>query len=112
MSKAAQSIAPVDNQKDELYAILRKRLFKEIPATDKEIAAVADAYVAELAKASAILDRATVKIREETLVFYPFHFSTKHLIASFNDNPGFAKSERREAEETIPIIPQIVTAAL
>jgi predicted AAA+ superfamily ATPase len=28
MSKGAQSIAPVDNQRDELYAILRKRLFK------------------------------------------------------------------------------------
>jgi predicted AAA+ superfamily ATPase len=68
MSKGAQSIAPVDNQKDELYAILRKRLFKDVAVTDKERAAIADAYVAELAKASAILDRPTVKIREEILV--------------------------------------------
>jgi hypothetical protein len=92
MSKGAQSIAPVDNQKDELYAILRKRLFVNIAVTDNEIAAVADGYVAELAKASAILERTTVKIREEILVSYPFHFSTKHLIASFNDNPGFQKT--------------------
>jgi len=92
MSKGAQSIAPVDNQKDELYAILRKRLFKDISLTEKEKTAVADAYVAELAKASAILERPTVKIREEILVSYPFHFSTKHLIASFNDNPGFQKT--------------------
>jgi hypothetical protein len=92
MSKGAQSIAPVDNQKDELYAILRKRLFKEIAVSDKEKVAVADAYAAEFAKASAILDRPTVKIREEILVSYPFHFSTKHLIASFNDNPGFQKT--------------------
>jgi hypothetical protein len=92
MSKGAQSIAPVDNQKDELYAILRKRLFKDISVTDKEKATVADAYVSELAKASAILDRPTVKIREEILVSYPFHFSTKHLIGSFNDNPGFQKT--------------------
>lgn len=92
MSKGAQSISPVDNQKDELYAILRKRLFKEIAVTEKERAAVADGYVAELTKAKAILDRPTVKIREEILVSYPFHFSTKHLIASFNDNPGFQKT--------------------
>lgn len=30
MSKGAQSIAPVDNTKDELYAILRRRLFQNI----------------------------------------------------------------------------------
>jgi hypothetical protein len=30
MSKGAVAISPVDNTKDELYAILRKRLFKEI----------------------------------------------------------------------------------
>lgn len=92
MSKGAQSIAPVDNQKDELYAILRKRLFKDIGVTDKEQEAVANAYIAELAKASTILERPTVKIREEILVSYPFHFSTKHLIASFNDNPSFQKT--------------------
>lgn len=92
MSKGAQSIAPVDNQKDELYSILRKRLFKEIDVSDKEIGALANAFVSELAKASAIVDRPTVKIREEILVSYPFHFSTKHLIASFNDNPGFQKT--------------------
>ena len=92
LSKGAQSIAPVDNQKDELYAILRKRLFKDITVSQKETAAIADAYVAELAKASAILERPTVKIREEILVSYPFHFSTKHVIASFNDNPGFQKT--------------------
>ena len=92
MSKGAQSIAPVDNQKDELYAILRKRLFKDIPVTEKEKAAIADAYASEFAKAAAILERPTVKIREEILVSYPFHFSTKHLIASFNDNPGFQKT--------------------
>jgi hypothetical protein len=92
MSKGAQSIAPVDNQKDELYSILRKRLFKTIDVTDKDRGTVADAYIAELAKASAILERPTVRIREEILVSYPFHFSTKHLIASFNDNPGFQKT--------------------
>jgi len=92
VSKGAQTIAPVDNTKDELYAILAKRLFKEIDSSEKDIEEIADAYVAELKKASAIIERPTMKVREEILVSYPFHFSTKHLIGSFNDNPGFQKT--------------------
>jgi len=92
MSKGAQTIAPVDNTKDELYAILRKRLFKDVDASDKEIEAVADAFRAEINNARSIIERPTMAIREEILVSYPFHFSTKHLIASFNDNPGFQKT--------------------
>jgi hypothetical protein len=92
MSKGAQTIAPVDNTKDELYAILRKRLFKQIDVSTKDIEAVAAAYVAELKNARAIVERPTMAIREEIQVSYPFHFSTKHLIGSFNDNPGFQKT--------------------
>lgn len=92
MSKGAQTIAPVDNSKDELYAILRRRLFKNLDVSPKDVESVADAYVAELKKASAIIERPTMKVREEILASYPFHFSTKHLIASFNDNPGFQKT--------------------
>ena len=92
MSKGAQTIAPVDNSKDELYAILRRRLFKTQNASSSDIEAVADAYVAELKNASAIILRPTMKVREEILASYPFHFSTKHLIALFNDNPGFQKT--------------------
>ena len=92
MSKGAQTIAPVDNTKDELYAILRKRLFKDIEASEKDVEAVADAYKAEMKTASAVIERPTMAIREEILVSYPFHFSTKHLIGSFNDNPGFQKT--------------------
>ncbi len=92
MSKGAQSIAPVDNTKDELYAILRRRLFKETTATGKDKEEIAAAYVVELEKAKSIIDRPTIKIREEIIASWPFHFSTKHLIALFNDNPGFQKT--------------------
>lgn len=92
MSKGAQSIAPVDNTKDELYAILSRRLFKEVNATDKDKKAIAAAYVAELENARSIIDRPTIQIREEIIASYPFHFSTKHLIGHFNDNPGFQKT--------------------
>jgi hypothetical protein len=94
MSKGAVSISPVDNTKDELYAILRKRLFKEIKISEKEKKAVIDAYFAELqtAKKAGLIERALPTIREELEVSYPFHFSTKHLIETFNDNPGFQKT--------------------
>jgi hypothetical protein len=94
MSKGAISISPVDNTKDELYAILRKRLFKDIKITDKEKKAVIDAYFAELqtAKKAGLVERALPTIREELEVSYPFHFSTKHLIEDFNSNPGFQKT--------------------
>ncbi len=94
MSKGAVSISPVDNTKDELYAILRKRLFKDIKITDKEKKTVIDAYFAELqtAKKAGLVERALPTIREELEVSYPFHFSTKHLIEDFNSNPGFQKT--------------------
>jgi hypothetical protein len=92
MSKGAETIAPVDNTKDELYAIFRRRLFKETADSTKDRELIAEGYVAELNKASAIIERPTMKVREEILASYPFHFSTKHLIASFNDNPGFQKT--------------------
>jgi len=94
MSKGAVSISPVDNTKDELYSILRKRLFKNVSITPAEKKAVIDAYFAELqtAKNAGLIERALPTIREELEVSYPFHFSTKHLIETFNDNPGFQKT--------------------
>jgi hypothetical protein len=94
MSKGAVSISPVDNSKDELYSILRKRLFKDVVITPAEKKAVIDAYYAELqtAKNAGLIERALPTIREELEVSYPFHFSTKHLIETFNDNPGFQKT--------------------
>lgn len=94
MSKGAVTISPVDNTKDELYAILRKRLFKEIKIDPKEKKVVIDAYLSELqtAKKAGLIERALPTIREELEVSYPFHFSTKHLIETFNDNPGFQKT--------------------
>jgi hypothetical protein len=94
MSKGAVSISPVDNTKDELYEILRKRIFKDINISPVEKKKVIDAYFTELqtAKKAGLIERALPTIREELEVSYPFHFSTKHLIETFNDNPGFQKT--------------------
>jgi hypothetical protein len=45
MSKGAVPISPVDNTKDELYAILRKRLFKDIKISPKEKKDLIDALL-------------------------------------------------------------------
>jgi hypothetical protein len=94
MSKGAVSISPVDNSKDELYEILRKRIFRSIDISDQEKKAIVTAYDKELqaAKNAGLIERALPKIQEELKVSYPFHFSTKHLIETFNDNPGFQKT--------------------
>ena len=94
MSKGAVSISPVDNTKDELYEILRKRIFKNVSISEADKKKVIDAYFAELqtAKKAGLVERALPTIREELEVSYPFHFSTKHLIETFNDNPGFQKT--------------------
>ncbi len=80
----------MDNTKDELYAILRRRLFQQVDDTARE--AIAHAWMTELEKAGAIIERPTMKIREEILATWPFHFSTKHLIGQFNANLGFQKT--------------------
>jgi len=94
MSKGAVTIAPVDNSKDELYAILRKRLFSDIGVSEQEKKEVVSAYVQqlEIAKQGGLLNRSLATIKEELTVSYPFHFSTKHLVDAFNDNPGFQKT--------------------
>lgn len=73
MSKGAVSISPVDNTKDELYEILRKRIFKSITISDSEKKEIIDGYFAELqtAKKAGLVARALPTIREELEVSYP-----------------------------------------
>jgi len=94
MSKGAVAISPVDNTKDELYAILKKRLFQSIGASDSEKEALIQAYFKELetAKKAGMVSQTLATIHEQMEAAYPFHYSTKHLIATFNDNPGFQKT--------------------
>ena len=92
ISKGAQTIVPVNNTSDELYAILRKRIFENIDASEEDVKLIANAYYEALKNAESVIDRPIVAIREEILASYPFHFSVKHLIGQFNDNPGFQKT--------------------
>jgi predicted AAA+ superfamily ATPase len=94
MSKGAVAISPVDNTKDELYAILKKRLFQKIEASETQRKELFDAYFRELdtAKKAGLISQTLGTIRDQMEASYPFHYSTKHLIGTFNDNPGFQKT--------------------
>lgn len=92
LSKGAVTIAPVDNTKDELYSILRKRLFESIELSEDEIKEIAKAYTKEAEKARHILGRSPASIQDEIMTSFPFHYSTKNLIETFNDNPKFQKT--------------------
>ena len=92
LSKGAVTVAPVDNTSDELYSILRKRLFESINLSKKEIDEVAKAYTREAELAKRIIGRSPARIHEEISISYPFHFSIKNLIETFSDNPRFQKT--------------------
>lgn len=93
LGRQERAITPVDLAADEIYAILRKRLFEALP-DEAEVKAIADAFgerLAELAKAKTVRREAQV-IADEILVTYPFHPRLKNLVALFKENEQFKQT--------------------
>lgn len=86
-------ITPVDLDSDEGYAILRKRLIKQMPS-ENVIEEVAEAYARALSAACAagLVEKGAEQIAREVRSTYPFHPETKHLFAMFKDNPDFRQT--------------------
>ncbi|MFP4650727.1 MAG: anti-phage-associated DUF499 domain-containing protein, partial [Desulfobacterales bacterium] len=92
--RQARVITPVSLEGNEIYAILRKRLFSALPSED-DIDEVAEAYAerVKMAEDSGYLTaRSMEQVAEEVRDTYPFHPSFKHLIALFKDNPDFRET--------------------
>jgi hypothetical protein len=92
--RQARIITPVSLEGNEIYAILRKRLFSALPSED-DIDEVAEAYAerVKMAEDSGYLTaRSLEQVAEEVRDTYPFHPSFKHLIALFKDNPDFRET--------------------
>ena len=93
LGRQERSITPVDLASDEVYAILRKRLFKRLP----DVAEIED-VAAQFGKALEIASRANVAARgaeadaDEIAKTYPFHPRLKDLIALFKDNQQFKQT--------------------
>ncbi len=92
--RQAQTITPVQLAGNEIYEILKKRLFTELPG-ETLIDSVAEAF-AEQVKAAEdggyITARAMEEVAEEVRETYPFHPSYKNLVALFKENEGFRQT--------------------
>lgn len=94
-NRSAINIEPVALNSDEIYDILKKRLFESFPTTyDKPINDIAIEYKDALTKASksGLTNYAGEKIFLGIKDSYPFHPSIKELYARFKENPNFQQT--------------------
>ena len=92
-NRQARKLTPVELGSNEIYEILRKRLFIKTPPEDV-INAVAAEYarvLGEATKAKAIAKSAE-QIADEIHGSYPFHPSVKEVVALFRENPKFRQT--------------------
>jgi hypothetical protein len=93
LGRAERNITPVDLAANEIYEILRKRLFKSLPS-QAEIDDVAEAYGKKLEEASKakVASRGAEAIADEIVATYPFHPRLKNVIALFKENEQFKQT--------------------
>ena len=91
--RIAVPITPVNPNGDELYHILRKRLFEKV-APDAEIQRVAAAYREALREAGRMNLTTTTPESLYTRVIdsYPFHPDLRELVGKFKENEGFQQT--------------------
>lgn len=89
--RLAVPIEPVKLDSDEIYNILRTRLFEKV-ADQKSIEAIAEVYGKALDKSKefhpGLLEKGSV-LTSSIKSSYPFHPGIKDLYARFRENPGF-----------------------
>jgi hypothetical protein len=93
LGRQERSITPVDLAANEIYDILRKRLFKSLP--DKaEIEDIAESFGRKLEEAakSKTANRGAEAIADEVTATYPFHPQLKNVIALFKENENFKQT--------------------
>lgn len=91
--RQARSITPVDLNTNEIYEILRKRMFSKLPSQD-EIENIANAYGEAINEAvrSKTIAKSPEQIADEVIGSYPFHPSVKHIIALFKENENYRQT--------------------
>lgn len=93
LGRSERNITPVDLAANEIYDILRKRLFATWP-DQAEIDDIADAYGKKLEEAakSKVAARGAEAIADEIAATYPFHPRLKNVIALFKENEQFKQT--------------------
>lgn len=92
-NRLAKNFTPVEQSGDEIYNILRTRLFESLPSKE-EIDAIADAYASKIkeAKQMDITTETPESFSKAVKESYPFHPAIKDLFARFKENPGFQQT--------------------
>ncbi|MDD5701995.1 MAG: DUF499 domain-containing protein, partial [Dehalococcoidales bacterium] len=93
VGRQERNITPVDLAANEIYDILRKRLFKSLP-DQAEIEDIAQAYGRKLEEAakSKTASRGAEAIADEIIATYPFHPRLKNVVALFKENEQFKQT--------------------
>lgn len=91
--RQALPITPVDLNTNEIYEIVRKRMFAKLPERE-EIEKVAEAYGEAIGRAvrSKTIARSPEQIADEVMGAYPFHPSVKNIIALFKENENYRQT--------------------
>jgi len=93
LGRQERNITPVDLAANEIYDILRKRLFASLP--DKaEIGDIAESFGRKLEEAakSKTVNRGAEAIADEITATYPFHPRLKNVVALFKENEQFKQT--------------------
>ncbi|TVS16889.1 MAG: ATP-binding protein [Planctomycetaceae bacterium] len=93
LGRQERNITPVDLAANEIYEILRKRLFTRIPDR-AEIEDIAEAFGRKLEDAakSKTASRGAEAIADEITATYPFHPRLKNVVALFKENEHFKQT--------------------
>jgi hypothetical protein len=93
LGRAEVSITPVNLESNEIYEILRKRLFLSLPnkAEITEIASVYASKLSEAAKAKTV-ERSAEALANDIESTYPFHPSFRGIVALFKENEKFKQT--------------------
>jgi len=91
--RIAAPITPVNPNGDELYHILRKRLFAQV-APETEVKRVAEAYREALREAvqMGLTTTSPETLFTRVLDAYPFHPDLRELVGKFKENEGFQQT--------------------
>lgn len=93
LGRQERNITPVDLAANEIYLILRKRLFASLPdqAEIDDIAATFGRKLEEAAKAKTA-SRGAEAMADEIAATYPFHPRLKNVVALFKENDQFKQT--------------------
>lgn len=91
--RGARPVEPVSLQGGDIFAILRKRLFRSLPSS-QAIDEVADAYVKSMDEAvrARAVQKSPERLAEEIHGCYPFHPRFADLVATFRNNENFRQT--------------------